>query len=164
MKERVKSTCGKYIYNSGTKTEINFIKYEIDYTRDFYLFDIIPMGAVRMTKSDTWKLNPNHADPKKRQRKSVTKYFEFKNNIKFQAEKMNIEIKDTLDIVFVVPIPDSFSDKKKAQLNATPCKKRPDIDNYVKAFLDALKKEDGDVWNIKAIKVYGFKGAIILFN
>ena len=91
MKERVKSTCGKYIYNSGTKTEINFIKYEIDYNRDFYLFDIIPMGAVRMTKSDTWKLNPNHADPKKRQRKSVTKYFEFKNNIKFQAEKMNIE-------------------------------------------------------------------------
>lgn len=160
---RIKNSFGQFHIHEGNPIEINEEKYKIDYSRKFYLFDIIPTSAPRMSQSDKWKTNPNHQDPKKRQREVVTKYFAFKDNLRWQAKQMNYEFKNYLDIVFIVPIPNSFSEKKKERLNGTPVKTKPDIDNYVKAFMDSLKSEDGDVWFIKAIKVYGFKGSILVY-
>lgn len=160
---RIKSSFGKCHVHDGTILELSEEKYQIDYSRKFYLFDVIPMGAVRMSQSDRWKTNPNHTDPKKRQREVVTKYFAYKDTLRWQAKQMKYEFKNHLDVVFIVPIPDSFSEKKKQRLNGTPVKTKPDIDNYVKAFMDALKTEDGDVWYNKAIKVYGFKGSILVY-
>jgi Holliday junction resolvase RusA-like endonuclease len=160
---RIKNSFGQFHIHDGNPIEINEEKYKIDYSRKFYLFDIIPTSAPRMSQSDKWKTNPNHQDPKKRQREVVTKYFAFKDNLRWQAKQMNYEFKNYLDFVFIVPIPNSFSEKKKERLNGTPVKTKPDIDNYVKAFMDSLKSEDGDVWFIKAIKVYGFKGSILVY-
>ena len=161
---RIKTSFGQCHVHKGAVLELSEGKYEVDYSRKFYLFDVIPMGAVRMSQSDRWKTNPDHADPKKRQREVVTKYFAYKNTLRGQAKQMNFEFKNHLDAVFIVPIPDSFSEKKKQRLNGTPVKTKPDIDNYVKAFMDSLKSEDGDVWYTKAIKVYGFKGSILVYG
>jgi Holliday junction resolvase RusA-like endonuclease len=138
--------------------------YQIDYERYFYLFDVIPMGAVRMTQSDRWKLNPNHKDPLKRQREVVTRYFEFKDKIKAQSTEMKFKLSGVLEIVFLVPMPFTWSEKKKVKHNKQPVKTRPDIDNYVKAFMDALEFEDGFVWKIIAEKRYAFKGSILVYE
>jgi Holliday junction resolvase RusA-like endonuclease len=71
---------------------------------------------------------------------------------------------NTLEIVFLVPMPNSWSKKKKEKENRMPVKTRPDIDNYVKAFLDALLVEDGHIWKIIAEKRYAFKGSIIVYK
>lgn len=122
------------------------------------------MGAVRMTQSDKWKTNPNHPDPKKRQRDSVRRYFEFKNKVVQECNRTRYVMGECIDIVFVVPMPDSWSEKKKGRMNGMPCKVRPDCDNYGKALCDALKKEDGDIWCMKLEKRYGYKGSIIIFE
>ena len=41
--------------------------------------------------------------------------------------------------------------------------KRPDLDNLVKAFMDALSVEDGYVWKITAEKRYSFNGSILVY-
>ena len=163
MAKRIQNSFGKCHFNDGSCLVMQEGKYVLDHTRKYYIFDIVPMGAVRMTKSDTWKTNPNHINPLKRQRPAVTKYWAWKNLLTLQANQMGFVLGEHLDAVYLVPMPESWSAKKKEANNGMPCKSKPDIDNYVKAFLDALKKEDGDVWNIKAIKVYAYKGSIILF-
>lgn len=146
------------------KTLENNSEYEIDYSRKFYLFDVIPMGAVRMTQSDKWKTNPNHINPEKRQREAVTKYFDFKDKIRQQAQTMKFKLTGVLEIVFLVPMPFTWSEKKKVRHNKKPVETRPDIDNYVKAFMDAMEFEDGFVWKIVAEKRHAFKGSILVYE
>ncbi len=138
--------------------------FELDYSRKIYIFDLVPVGAVRMTQSDKWKTNPNHADPNKRQRAEVTKYFSFKTNLKQQAKMLNYELGDTLEIVFLVPMPKSWSNKKKEKMNKLPVKTRPDLDNYEKAFMDSLSNEDGNVWKINSEKRHAYQGSIIVYK
>ena len=160
---RIKRSFGQCHFNNGETLITPNIQYEIDYSRRFYIFDVIPMGAVRMSQSDRWKTNPNHTDPNKRQRQAVTEYFDFKNKIKAQAEQMNFQLPEILDIVFLIPMPFTWSEKKKVKHNKTKVMKRPDLDNLVKAFMDALSVEDGYVWKITAEKRYSFNGSILVY-
>lgn len=161
--ERKRNSFGKCHYNRGGKIELKEERYVLDNTREFYLFDVIPMGAVRMTKSDTWKTNPNHVDPKKRQRKSVEQYFNFKNTLRVQAIQMGFFLGKYLEAVYFIPMPDSWSNKKKEKMNGMPHESKPDTDNITKAVKDALKKNDSDVWWEKAEKRWSYKGSIIIF-
>lgn len=163
MAERIKHSFGKIHVNQGKETIVPEERYQIDYSRKFYLFDVVPIGAVRMTKSDTWKLNPNHPNPKLRQRKAVQKYFTFKTLITLQANQMRYVLGQTLDIVFLLPMPSSWSDKKKEAMNGMPCKVKPDIDNLVKS-LDCLNRQDQEIWILKAQKYWAYKGSIIIYG
>lgn len=161
---RTKSSFGKCHYNKGGRIELKEERYVLDHSREFYLFDVIPVGAVRMTQSDRWKTNPNHVDPKKRQRKAVKMYFDFKNTLILQANIMNFQLGEYLDAVFFLPMPDSWSEKKKERMNGLPCKVKPDTDNILKGVKDALKKNDSDVWWEKAEKRWAYRGSIIIFK
>jgi Holliday junction resolvase RusA-like endonuclease len=160
----IRSSFGKCIYNEGEEIAISEEPYKLDNSRAYYIFDIIPMGAVRMTQSDKWKINPNHIDEAKRQREVVTRYFEFKTNLFNQANKMDFKLGNYLDVVFLIPMPNSWSEKKKSNMNRKPCKVKPDTDNLIKAVKDTLKKNDSDVWWEKAEKRWAFKGCIIIFK
>lgn len=139
-------------------------KYKIDKDKKHYVINVVPMGAVRMSSSDRWKTNPNHLDPLKRQRTAVTRYFKFKDEIRSEIAKFGISIEDCVDVVFVMPMPDSWSEKKKEKMNGLPHSQRPDIDNMVKGFMDALFKEDSHIWSLKCEKRWGYKGAIIIYK
>lgn len=161
---RVKNSFGQCHVNEGSALCVSSERYQIDYSRRFYLFDVIPFGAVRMTQSDRWKTNPNHLDPKKRQRKAVTQYFAYKNLITLQANLMKFELGQCFDAVFLIPMPDSWSTKKKERMNGMPCEVKPDIDNLCKAFFDALRKNDSDIWYQKTEKRWAFKGSILVYQ
>lgn len=161
---RVKNSFGQYHINDGKPLEIESDKYHIDYSRRFYLFDIVPRGAVRMTQSDRWKTNPNHIDPNKRQRKAVTEYFTFKNVLVLQANLMQFQLGKLFDAVYLIPMPDSWSEKKKERMNGMPCEVKPDTDNITKAIKDALRKNDSDIWYEKAEKRWAYKGSIIIYQ
>jgi Holliday junction resolvase RusA-like endonuclease len=164
MAKRLQNSLGQCYHNKGTCIVLEEGKYLIDKSREFYIFDVIPVGAVRMTKRDRIFTNPNHKDPLKRQRPAVTKYFDFKNTIVKQAEQMGYQLGKHLEAVYLIPMPDSWSQKKKEKMNGLPCESKPDTDNITKGLKDALLKNDSAVWWEKAEKRWAFKGSIIIFK
>jgi Holliday junction resolvase RusA-like endonuclease len=161
---RIKHSFGKCHVNKGTCLEVKDERYVIDYSRQFFLFDVVPMGAPRMTQSDRWKTNPNHSDPRKRQRTAVTNYFVLKNSLVEQANEMKFELGKCVDAVFLMPMPQTWSQKKKDKMNGMPCESKPDTDNLLKGLCDALRKNDQDIWQMKGVKVWAFKGSIIVYQ
>ena len=68
-----------------------------------------------------------------------------------------------LDIKFVIPMPTSWSEKKRVEMDGKPHTQRPDLDNLIKAFKDALLIEDSHVHTYHNMKkTWGRNGAIIL--
>jgi Holliday junction resolvase RusA-like endonuclease len=163
--ERIRNSYGTCFYNAGTTTlNVSKERFVLDKARRFYLFDVIPFGAVRMTKRDTIFLDPNHIDPKKRQRKAVTSYFQFKTTFALQAAQMRFVLGKELDAVYFLPMPETWSEKKKNRMNGMPHESKPDTDNITKAIKDTLKKNDSDVWWEKAEKRWAYRGYIIIYG
>lgn len=118
------------------------------------IFDVTPVAKPRMTRRDVWK-----------QRPSVMKYRQYCDDLRAEAEKKNYKIGNQIGLIFYMPMPDSWSIKKKAKYVGTPHKQRPDDDNLIKAYCDALAEEDSDIWNKHAIKVWSYTGKIeVRFN
>ena len=160
---RVKNSFGQCHINEGTCLELNSEKYILDYSRKFFLFDTIPQGKPRMTRQDKWRTNPNHIDPRKRQRKCVTQYWAYKDLILLQSKSMNFVMTDFLDAVYLLPMPNSWSKKKKERENGMPCRVKPDTDNITKGLKDIFNINDSHVWWEKAEKRWAYKGSIIFY-
>lgn len=118
-----------------------------------YTFHINPCPAPRMTQLDRWKKRP-----------IVLKYFGFRDYMKLQANVLGYKLTPVLDIMFVLPMPDSWSKKKKYEMDGMPHQSSGDIDNLIKATLDALTDQDNYVYRIKAEKKWGITGKIVIFD
>lgn len=129
------------------------------------VFDIEPMGAPRMTRSDKWKLDPNHKNPKSRQRKVVGRYFAFRANIIAQAQKQGFTMPSNgFHVIFILPMPHSWADKKKNQMYCAPHQQKPDCDNMIKAVKDSLCKDDAHIWDYRITKYWGKAGKILIYS
>ncbi len=160
-----KPTIGScYVNTGGSPTVIDRSKFVPDKTRRFYVFDINPMGAVRMSRSDKWKTDPDHPDPNKRKRKSVVKHHSFADTLRYQAKQLNFELGKTLEAVFFIAMPESWSKKKKNENVGMPHESLPDCDNIVKILKDTLKKQDKEVWWEKAEKRWAYVSSILIYQ
>ena len=65
-------------------------------------------------------------------------------------------------IIFVLPMPKSWSKHKKIMMDGRPHQQTPDIDNIYKALSDAIFKNDSHVWGVRITKIWGRNGAIII--
>jgi Holliday junction resolvase RusA-like endonuclease len=118
--------------------------------RNSYVFEINPMGKPRMTQRDKWAKRP-----------AVTKYWQFKDKLKEQAVKLGFEMPEAnYHMTFQIPMPESWSKKKKEQMNGKPHQQKPDKDNIEKAFTDALCKDDSYIWDGRTTKIWGYTGKI----
>ena len=116
-----------------------------------YTFNINPVPAPRMTQADKWQKRP-----------AITKYFAFRDEMKYLAYIKHIEtLPGKIDsIVFNIPMPCSWAKKKRAEMNGTPHTTRPDLDNYLKALNDCFG-EDSHIHTIGTIKkVWSSTGSI----
>ena len=92
------------------------------------------------------------------------KYTEYKEAIQMLvlSKKMPFFYTEALDleVVFYMPIPESFSKKKRVALDGAYHVKRPDTDNLLKAFKDALNgtlyRDDSQISSLYAKKLYSF--------
>jgi len=125
------------------------------------LIGVDPVPAPRMTDSDRWKTE-NNKNQNYRQRTCVTRYFAYKNAIVLFCNKFRYTLEPELNIVFHIPMPDSWSKKKKEEMCGQPHQVRPDIDNLCKGFMDSFGKEDSFVWKISAEKRWALEGKIEL--
>ena len=117
------------------------------------IINVNPHTKPRMTVRDRWA-----------KRKCCLDYFAFRDIVK-EAIK-DEDIGDRLDITFLVPMPKSWSKKKRLIYQDKPKQTRPDLDNFVKGLLDATHEEDATIWDITARKLWtdSTSGSIIILN
>ncbi|WP_372809350.1 RusA family crossover junction endodeoxyribonuclease [Litorivivens sp.] len=111
-------------------------------------YPITPMGKPRMTRSDKWK-----------QRPAVMRYRSFKDEVRLHGLTVP---ESGAHIMFVLPMPKSWSKKRKAEMNGKPHQSKPDIDNLTKALFDAIFEDDAHIWDHRSTKVWGDEGAIFI--
>ncbi|MBM7346076.1 Holliday junction resolvase RusA-like endonuclease [Pantoea coffeiphila] len=63
-------------------------------------------------------------------------------------------------VTFVLPMPASWSRKKRAASAGQPHQQKPDVDNLMKALMDALFADDSSVWDFRVSKIWGETGSI----
>jgi Holliday junction resolvase RusA-like endonuclease len=124
------------------------------------LIEINPVPEPRQSRRDTW--NPSDR---------VIKYRDFCDTLNqhFRAA----QLPENYLLVFYLPMPKSWSKKKKVQLYLTPHQQKPDKDNLEKAFLDGLfskhhnldgNYDDSHVWDGRTIKLWSDRGAIAVYQ
>ncbi len=116
-------------------------------------FDIEPMGKPRMTQKDKWA-----------KRDVVERYFSFKDNLNYKAKAQQFKIGTVIDLLFIISMPKSWSDKKRKEMNGRCHQQKPDWDNLAKAFCDALTGNDATIWHGSAKKYWGESGAVLVLR
>lgn len=104
-----------------------------------------------MTRSDVWNT-----------RACVAQYLLYKDKLNLAAKKQAYRLGIRLYIDFFLPMPASWSKKKKELMRSKPHDAKPDLDNLVKAFQDALTTDDTKIWETHARKYWGDRGMIVV--
>lgn len=119
-----------------------------------FIFRIKPIPAPRTTGRMSFLLTkPVDQWPKKMQAKAkiLHRYVDYKDNIRQKALMFGLNdlpsIIETLEFHFEMP--KRWSERKKKGMVHTLHKNRPDLDNLLKAFQDALCTEDSHIAYIK---------------
>lgn len=104
-----------------------------------------------MTRRDRW--SPSQA---------VEKYWDWKDRLVLAWEELEIEPPTTAHIIFLFGFPKTYPKKKKAKLIWKPHEQKPDTDNCIKAFFDALMTDDKMVWDIRGTKLWANQSGILI--
>lgn len=113
------------------------------------IYNITGVAKPRMTQRD--KRKPH--------RPIVARYWAFKDEVR--RLKIEVAIKNC-HVIFIMPMPESWSKKKKAKMWTRPHQQTPDADNLCKGLLDAVYGDDKIVYDIRPSKTWGYKGAIVI--
>ena len=109
------------------------------------IYQITPCPAPRQTQSDRWKKRP-----------CVLRYRAFRDEVRLK----NVVIENGCHITFFMPMPQSWSKKKKLEHTGAPHQAKPDLDNILKAILDAIFEDDAHIYKLSAEKLWAEKGGI----
>ena len=112
------------------------------------VYQITPVPKPRQTRSDKWKVRPN-----------VARYRAFCDEVRLRKVTLP---ESGYHVIFVLPMPKSWSKKKKAEMDGKPHQQTPDKDNLEKALLDALFQDDSHIWDGRVTKRWGQEGQIII--
>jgi len=114
-----------------------------------YAYDVCPNPKPRQTQKDRWALRP-----------PVVRYRAFADDCR--AAGITVENGD--HIRFELPMPPSWSAKRRAETLGQPHLQTPDIDNLAKALLDAVLPSDCAIWLISLEKRWAEQGRIIVYR
>lgn len=102
-----------------------------------------------MTSSDKYKKRP-----------IVLKYRAFKDEVRWN--KIRLDLNRFYHVIFVLPMPRSWDERKKDRHDFQPMQNVPDKDNLEKGLLDALYQDDKAAWDGRVTKVYGREPYILI--
>lgn len=109
-------------------------------------YQIDPVAKPRMTQRDKWQKRP-----------AVMRYRAFCD----ECRLLGIEVPEAgAHVTFHIPMPSSWSKKKKEAMLGQPHQQRPDVDNLQKALQDAVLEEDSSVWDVRITKRWAETGSI----
>lgn len=106
-------------------------------------YTVAPVPAPRQTRRDAY--DPSDA---------VLRYRAFRDEIALRHVELPLPY---AHVVFFVPMPSSWSKRKRRELALTPHTFKPDVDNLLKALVDAVyrDRDDGCVHDVRATKRWG---------
>lgn len=110
------------------------------------ILNITPQTFVRTTTGDRWffripRENLRPAGLKRLMR--IERYNDYKISLSAEAKRKKFTMPPSgAAIVFYIPVPRSWSKKKKKAYHGMLHQSTPDLDNCLKAFLDSLLSED----------------------
>lgn len=114
-------------------------------------YPIKPTTAPRMTQSDKWKTGA-------RKRPCVRRYHAFRDEVRLRKVAVPLH---SARITFHMPMPKSWSKKKRELMRHSGHQQAPDVDNLCKALLDAVYPDgDSHVWDIRLTKIWNDEGGI----
>ena len=113
------------------------------------LIPITPVSKPRQTRSDKWK-----------QRPCVMRYRAFADKLRSKIIYNTNIAPAPIYLTFRMEMPVRWRVSKKKEMLGKPHLLRPDVDNLIKAYLDALFENDSCVYEIHARKVWAHTGAI----
>ena len=111
-------------------------------------YPITPVAKPRMTQRDKWKKRP-----------VVQRYYAFKDQVR--AHKVTLNYRDQR-VIFIIPMPKSWSKSKRDVFNGSDHQQKPDIDNLFKALADSIFEDDSHISDVRISKIWGTEGAIII--
>lgn len=120
------------------------------------------MGAVRTTRGMIKRIKCNLYGPDDKRALKVIEYLNYKEVLSWEAKNHFKENPITgpvfLQLTFFMPIPDSWSKKKKIEMDGKRHISKPDRDNLEKAVSDSFNKivwkDDGQVCDGLVRKFY----------
>lgn len=110
------------------------------------VYDICPLPKPRMTQRDSWAKRP-----------AVLRYRAFCDEVRLRGVVLPVCCSH---VTFVMPMPPSWSKKKRAAHAGQPHQQKPDADNLLKALMDAIYHDDCAVWDVRVTKLWGETGSI----
>ena len=112
-------------------------------------YPITPIPKPRMTQSDRWRKRP-----------AVLRYFAFADQVRAAGVKI---AESGTSIIFYLPMPKSWSKKKRDNMRGQAHQQKPDLDNLLKALSDAVYADDSVIWNYHSIsKRWSDTGSILV--
>lgn len=115
-----------------------------------HIFEIEPMGAPRMNRSDAW-----------RGREVVGRYVAYRDTLRLLANLQRFTLPDRFSVTFYLPMPASWTGAKKRRMDGQPHQTKPDWDNCCKAFVDSLRGDDAGIWTVDGVyKRWAYRGRI----
>lgn len=86
------------------------------------------------------------------------RYRAYADEVRFRG----VVLPESYHVTFVMPMPKSWSKKRRAEMTGKPHRQKPDKDNLEKALLDALHEDDSHIWDGRVTKLWGEFGRIIV--
>lgn len=114
------------------------------------VIDVSPRAAPRQSRRDKWKPS-----------KAVIEYRAFRDAIGYKINELPA---DFFHVVFLLPMPRSWSQRQRNETAGWPHQGTPDKDNLEKALIDAVyrNRDDSHVWNTASTKLWAYHGAILI--
>lgn len=116
-----------------------------------HIYPITPCPKPRMTRGDRYK---------RPMRPEVARYWAFKDEVRIRGVVLP---EDGAKVIFIMPMPKSWSEKKKKEMDGMMHKQKPDLDNLMKALGDAVYDDDSRISSLDRLgKQWGREGLIII--
>jgi Holliday junction resolvase RusA-like endonuclease len=118
------------------------------------VIEIEPMGAPRVTRNSRWG--------NKKVEGAIERYDVLKAKIKGDCALLGYKLSGKLTVRFELTMPKSWSKKDRDLHRGRPHQSKPDLDNMIKAVMDAFGADDSHVHTITASKIWAEKGRIVI--
>ncbi len=118
--------------------------------------EVEPVAKPRMTRRDKWAERP-----------VVLRYRAFKDELLLALRAkgiLEVAPRGVLRVRFTLRMPASWPARRRVLMAGAPHTSRPDVDNLVKALMDATLRDDSHIWMLNAEKVWGPEGRIELLD
>lgn len=120
------------------------------------IFNITPQTHVRATKGDKilFQIPQDQLRPDGLKRKlRLLQYNEYKRDLRSIANHLKFVMPPGgTHLNCFIPVSKSWRPNKKAAHHDQPHLNKPDADNLLKAFKDALLKQDSVIWDVRVTK------------